>query len=65
MNVGSLKAIEGGGCCYSVRTHVLKHQPVTHLQVRQVTLLYDSIEAVACWAPDAARVHDLIWLRFL
>lgn len=65
MNVRSLEAIEGGGGCHCVGTHVLKDQPVAHLQVRKVALLNNAIKAIAGWAPDTARIHGLIWLWFL
>lgn len=65
MYVGSLEAIKSGGSCNSVGTHVLKDQPVTHLQVWQVTLLNNAIKAITCWTPDTARVPDLIWLWLL
>lgn len=65
MNVRSLEAVEGGGSGHGVGTHVLKDQPVTHLQVRQVTLLNNAVKAITCWAPDTAGVHDLIWLWLL
>ena len=63
--VRPLEAIESGGGSHSVGTHVLKDQPVTHLQVRQVTLLNDAIKAITCWTPDATGVPDLIWLWLL
>lgn len=65
MHVRSLEAVKGGGSSHSVGTHVLKDQPVTHLQVRQVALLNDAIKAITCWTPDTARVPDLIWLWLL
>jgi len=65
VHVRSLEAVEGGGGGHSVSTHVVKDQPVTHLQVGQVTLLNDAVEAVASRAPDTARVHDLIRLWLL
>lgn len=43
VNVRSLETIKGGGSSNSVGTHVLKHQPVPHLEVRQGTLLHDPI----------------------
>lgn len=63
--VRSLEAVKGGGGGHSVGTHVLKDQPVTHLQVRQVTLLNDAIQAITRRTPDTARVHDLVWLWLL
>lgn len=65
VNVRSLEAVEGGGGSHGVSTHVLKDQPVTHLQVRQVTLLNNAIKAITRWAPDTAGVPDLIWLWLL
>lgn len=63
--VRSLEAVKGGGGSHSVGTHVLKDQPVAHLQVRQVTLLNNAIEAVTCGTPDTAGVKDLVWLWLL
>lgn len=65
MQVRSLEAIECGGGSHSIGTHVLKNQPVTHLQVRQATLLSNAIKAITCWTPDTAGVHDFIWLWLL
>lgn len=65
VDVRSLEAIEGGGCCHSVGAHVLKYQPIAHLQVRQATLLNNTIQAITCWAPNTAGVEDLIWLWLL
>lgn len=65
VDVRPLEAVEGGRGGHSVGAHVLKDQPVTHLQVGQVALLDDAVEAVARWTPDTARVHDLIWLWLL
>lgn len=65
MDVWPLEAVEGGRGGHSVGAHVLKDQPVAHLQVGQVALLDDAVEAVARWTPDTARVHDLIWLWLL
>lgn len=65
MNVGSLEAVEGGGGCHCVGAHVLKHQPVAHLHVRQATLLDNAVQTITCWAPDAAGVHHFIWLWLL
>lgn len=62
MYVRSLETIKGGGGSHSVGPHVLKDQPVTHLQLRQTTLLNDAIKAITCWTPDTARVLDLISL---
>ncbi len=65
MHVRSLEAVKGGGGGHGVGTHVLKDQPVTDLQVRQVALLNDAIKTVTCWTPDTARVHGLIRLWLL
>ena len=65
MKVRSLETIEGGGGSHGVGTHVFKDQPVAHLHVRQVTLLNNAIKTITSWAPDAAGVHDLIWLWLL
>lgn len=65
VNVRSLETIEGGGGCHSVRTHVLKYQPITNLHVRQAALLNNPIQAIAGWAPNTAGVHSLIWFWFL
>lgn len=63
--VRPLETVESGGGSHGVGTHVLKDQPVTHLQVRQVTLLNDAIKAITCWTPDTTGVPDLIWLWLL
>ncbi|KAG7225155.1 hypothetical protein INR49_014786, partial [Caranx melampygus] len=55
VNVRSLEAIEGGGGCHGVGTHVLKDQPVAHLQVREVALLNNAIKAIA----GAEGVHTI------
>ena len=65
VDVRSLEAVEGGGGGHSVGTHVLKDQPVTHLQVGQAALLNDAIEAVTRRAPNTAGVHGLVWLWLL
>lgn len=65
VNVRSLEAVEGGRGSHSVGTHVFEDQPITDLQVRQVTLLNNAIKAITSWAPDTAGVHGLIWLWFL
>lgn len=65
MEVRSLETIEGGGGGHGVGAHVLEHQPVAHLQVGQAALLHDAVQPVACRAPDAAGVHDLIGLWLL
>ncbi len=65
MNIGFLEAIEGGGCGYSVGTHVLKEQPVAHLHVRQAALLHNAVQPITGRAPNAAGVHALVRLGFL
>lgn len=65
VDVWFLEAVEGGGGSHGVGAHVVKDQPVAHLQVRQVTLLHDAVKAVACRAPDTAGVHGLIRLWLL
>lgn len=65
MQVRFLESIKGGGGCYSVGTHVLKDQPVAHLQVRQAAQFNNAVKAIARWSPNATGVPDLIWLSFL
>lgn len=65
MDIRLLEAIEGGGGRNSVGTHVVKDQPIAQLQVRQLTLLHDTVQAVACRPPDAAGEQVLIRLWFL
>lgn len=65
VKVGSLKAVEGGGCGDSVSAHILKNHPVAHLHVGQVTLLHDPVQSITCGTPDTAGVHYLIWLWLL
>lgn len=66
VNVWPLEAIESGRSRHSVGSHVVKDQPVAHLQVRQLALLNNTVEPITGWAPDTAGVHDLIrlWLLF-
>lgn len=65
VEVRSLEAVEGGRGGHRVGAHVLEDQPVAHLQLGQVALLHDAVEAVARWTPDAAGVHFLVRLWLL
>lgn len=65
VDVWPLEAVEGGRGGDRVGAHVLKDQPVAHLQLGQVALLHDAVEAVARWTPNTAGVHFLIWLWLL
>ena len=65
MDVWRCKAVEVRGGGHGVRPHVLKQQPVSHLQVRQAAGLSDAVQPVTGGPPDAARVHGLIWLWLL
>jgi len=47
------KPIEPGRRAFGVRSHVLKEQPIPHLQTgRQEAALGDQINTITCWAPD-------------
>lgn len=65
MDVWSLEAVEGGRGGHRVGAHVLEDQPVAQLQLGQVALLHDAVEAVARWTPDTAGVHFLVRLWLL
>lgn len=65
VKVRPLEAVECGGGGHGVGAHVLKQQPVAHLQVGQETLLSDTVQPIARRPPDTARVHGLIRLRLL
>lgn len=65
VDVRSLEAVEGGRGGHRVGAHVLEDQPVAQLQLGQVTLLHDAVEAVACRTPDTAGVHFLVRLWLL
>ena len=57
MKVRSSETIEDGGCDTGVGPHVFKEQPVAHLQVRQVTLLYYVVGITSGLSPDTAGIR--------
>jgi hypothetical protein len=55
-----LHAVEGGGGCTSVCSHVVEVDPVALLKLGEHDLLADTVQPIACRAPDAALVRWLV-----
>ena len=59
------EAVEGGGGGDGVGPHVVKQQPFSFLQFRQLKVLQNEVVPITGLAEDGARVGALIWLAFL